>query len=75
MEKKFRWKYDADNRRAALRKKIKSILKEDPTLPDNLFKGYFTDFIFTVPSGGRYHFFYAGGDTPKGGIYFLKSVK
>jgi hypothetical protein len=71
---KFRWKYDADNRRKAVTRKIKSILKETPTLPNNLMRGYYTDFHFTVPSGGTYRFFYAGGDTPKGGIYHLVEV-
>jgi len=75
MYKKFRWKYDADNRRKAITRKIKSILKEEPILPENLLRGYYTDFIFTTPSGGSYRFYYAGGDTPRGGIYYLISTE
>jgi hypothetical protein len=71
---KFRWKYDVDNRRKAITRKIKSLLKETPTLPDNLLRGYYTDFHFTIPSGGMYRFFYAGDDTSKGGIYHLIEV-
>jgi hypothetical protein len=72
---KFRWKpnYDID-RRKLITRKIKSKLKETPTLPDNLMRGYYTDFHFTVPSGGMYRFFYAGGDTSKGGIYYIVEV-
>jgi len=38
-------------------------------------KGYFTDFEFTVPSGGKYRFYYAGGDTPRGGVYYLVPIE
>jgi hypothetical protein len=76
MEKKFRWKPDFDlGRRNLITKKIKSILKEEPILPENLFRGYYTDFEFKTPSGGSYRFYYAGGDTAKGGIYYLISTK
>ena len=76
MEKKFRWKPDYDlGRRKSITKKIKSILKEEPILPESLITGYYTDFVFTVPSGGSYRFYYAGGDTPKGGIYYIVSTK
>jgi len=72
---KFRWKPNYDNdRRKLLTRKIKSKLKETPTLPDNLFRGYYTDFVFTVPSGGTYRFFYAGDDTSKGGLYYIIEV-
>jgi len=74
MIKKFRWKPDYDlGRRNLITKKIKSILKEEPVLPEDLFKGYYTDFIFKVPSGS-YRFYYAGGDTSKGGIYFITKL-
>ena len=72
---KFRWKCNADHRRKSVTRKIKSLLKEEPLLPDKLLKGYYTDFTFTVPSGGKYRFYYAGGDTPRGGIYFLTPVE
>ena len=49
------------------------MLKEEPTLPDNLFVGYNTDFRFTTQSG-TYRFHYAGGDTPKGGIYYITLI-
>ena len=76
MEKKFRWKPDYDKgRRTLLTKKIKSILKEEPILPENLFRGYYTDFIFSTQSGESYRLYYAGGDTSKGGIYYLITVK
>jgi len=75
MKLKFRWKVNADDRRKSITRKIKSLLKEEPILPDQLLKGYTTDFIFTVPSGGKYRFYYAGGDTPRGGIFVLTSVE
>ena len=74
MELKFRWKVNADDRRKSITRKIKSLLKEEPTLPDNLFVGYTTDFQFTTQSG-KYRFYYAGGDTPKGGIFYIVSAK
>ena len=73
MQLKFRWKCNADDRRKSITRKIKSLLKEEPTLPNNLFVNYNTDFIFTTQSG-TYRFRYAGGDTPKGGIYYITSV-
>ena len=72
---RFRWKCNADNRRKSVTRKIKSLLKEEPILPAELMKGYSTDFEFTVPSGGKYRFYYAGGDTPRGGVYYLVPIK
>ena len=72
---KFRWKCNADNRRKAVARKIKSLLKEEPILPERLMKGYYTDFVFQTTSGNEYRFYYAGGDTPRGGIYFLVPTK
>ncbi len=72
---KFRWKCNADDRRRAVTQKIRSLLKEDPILPERLTKGYHTDFIFQTTSGKEYRFYYAGGDTPKGGVYFLVLLK
>ena len=72
---RFRWKCNADNRRKSVTRKIKSLLKEEPILPAELMRGYFTDFKFTVPSGGKYRFYYAGGDTPRGGVYYLVPIK
>lgn len=72
---KFRWKCNADDRRKAVARKIKALLKEEPTLPEKLMKGYRTDFTFSIASGKEYRFFYAGGDTPKGGIYYLLPIE
>jgi hypothetical protein len=74
MKLRFRWKCNADNRRKSVTRKIKSLLKEEPILPESLVHEYSTDFIFTVPSGSKYRFFYAGGDTPRGGIFYLVTV-
>jgi len=74
MKLRFRWKCNADNRRKSVTRKIKSLLKEEPILPESLVRGYSTDFHFTVPSGGKYRFFYAGGDTPRGGVFYLVTV-
>lgn len=69
---KFRWKCDNDNKRAAISKKIKSVLKlkSAPVLPENLNGMYGTNFCFELPTG-VYRFAYMGGDTPKGGIYLI----
>lgn len=67
--------------RVSITKKIKSLLKKDPELPQTLKKNSGssgmprTDFEFSVPTGEKYRFYYAGGDNPKGGLYYITPVK
>ena len=73
---KFRWMINADkDRRVQIAKKIKSKLKLAtlPELPAKLIRGYGTDFEFNV-GGQEYRFYYAGHDTPKGGIFVIELI-